>query len=420
VIQWKWNERARKEAVKASIDFLNIAETSKVTCFLESFQNYEPTPLRSLPNLAEHLGVANIFIKDESYRFGLNAFKALGCSYAMGQVLAERLGVPLEDLGFDLLRSQLIKEELGDITFSAATDGNHGRAVAWVAQQLGKKSVIYMPKGSSPTRLDNIKAAGAEALITNMNYDDTVRLCREKSSEMGWIMIQDTAWEGYEKIPTWVMQGYTSMAAETQVQLKQDGIGKPTHIFVQAGVGSMAAATQGYFASIFQNDRPLMVVVEPDLADCMYRSALAGELRTVGGDMNTIMAGLACGEPNPIGWNILHDYADLFVSAPDHVSARGMRILGNPLRDDPRIISGESGAVGAGLLSIIMQNQSMKEVRELLKLDHDSIVLCFSTEGDTDPDRYRRIIWDGEFNHRRPMKPKRKIHCYPLVSSFFN
>lgn len=397
MIKWKSNPEARIANEKVSTKILNQETVQSVKRFHQGFENYQPTPLQNLSNLAEHLGVSGIYVKDESYRFGLNAFKVLGGSYAMGKYLADRLGVPIEELTFEKLKSPEVKEKIGEITFTTATDGNHGRGVAWAANQLGQKSVVYMPKGSSLIRLNNIKACGAEAYITEFNYDDAVRLSLKNANEHGWIIVQDTAWEGYEDIPTWIMQGYATMAAEALEQINALGIEKPTHVFVQAGVGSLAGSVQGFFADIFGEDRPITAIVEPDKADCIYKSALAGELKTVGGDMDTIMAGLACGEPNPIGWNILRDYSDMYFSCSDEIAARGMRILGNPLGDDPRVISGESGAVTPGILSYILQSPDLKEVKELLKLDENSRILVFNTEGDTDPDRYRSIVWDGEF-----------------------
>lgn len=195
------------------------------------------------------------------------------------------------------------------------------------------------------------------------------------------------------------MQGYGTMAAEALEQLQEMKIDKPTHIFIQAGVGSLAGAVQGYFSSVFGEERSKTIIVESDQADCLYQSILAndGQPHAVTGDLNTIMAGLACGEPNTISWNVLRDYSDSFVSCPDWVAARGMRILGNPVKGDDQVISGESGAVTAGLLATIMVNEKMKEIKKEFGLNENSKVLLFSTEGDTDPEKYRDIVWDGKF-----------------------
>ena len=213
------------------------------------------------------------------------------------------------------------------------------------------------------------------------------------------VIVQDTAWEGYEEIPSWIMQGYGTMANEAADQLRQIGVNRPTHVFVQAGVGSLAGAVVGYFANLFPNDPPKFVVMEARAADCLYQGAVAadGKPRIVTGDLQTIMAGLACGEPNTISWDILRNHVDAFVSCPDWVSAKGMRMLGVPVKGDPVVISGESGAVGMGCLDAIMCDDAYKDLREQLELDRFSQVLMFSTEGNTDPLKFRRVIWDGEY-----------------------
>ncbi|MTV49190.1 diaminopropionate ammonia-lyase [Heliobacillus mobilis] len=397
-IHWISNSMQKKGDAGASTSFLSRKEIHKAKQFHMSFPEYSATPLQNLTGLAKTLGISGVYVKDESYRFGLNAFKVLGGSYAIARHLAKRLGRDISELPYHVLISPEVKSQLGEITFATTTDGNHGRGVAWTAKQLRQKSVVYMPKGSSLYRLEKIREEGAHACITDSNYDDTVRMTAEQAEKHGWVIVQDTAWEGYEEIPTWIMQGYGTMAAEALEQLQLIGMEKPTHIFVQAGVGSLAGAVQGFFQDIFQGDRPKLVIVEPDQADCFYRSGLAGDgdPRAVGGDMATIMAGLACGEPNRIGWEILRDYCDMFVSCPDWVAAKGMRILGNPLGTDPRVVSGESGAVTLGLLETFLLDKQYETAREALGLTADSRVLLFSTEGNTDPNKYLSIAWDGE------------------------
>ena len=385
-----------EEKTKTNIDYLSEKEIQKVRNFHKSFDEYSLTPLHELENLAKYLGIKNIFVKDESYRFGLNAFKVLGGSYAIGKYLADKLGLDISEVSFDYLRSPEVKKELGEITFVTATDGNHGRGVAWAANQLGQKSVVYMPKGSSEIRLANIRKEGSDASIIEGNYDDAVRLSDEMAKKHGWVVIQDTAWEGYEDIPKWIMQGYGTLIHETMEQLLEYKVEKPTHILLQAGVGSFAGTIQGYLAAKFGEARPITLVVEPDEAPCLYNSSISGEREIVTGTMSTIMAGLACGEPNTISWDVLHDYSDGYLSCPDYVAARGMRILAAPLQGDPQIVSGESGAVGTGVISLFMEREEYAEIRKLLKLDENSIVLVISTEGDTDPIKYKEIVWDGE------------------------
>ncbi len=316
----------------------------------------------------------------------------------MAKYLAQKLNKDISELPYEKLISSELREELGEITFVTATDGNHGRGVAWTANKLKQKSVVYMPKGSSQVRLENIRKEGADASITDMNYDDAVRLAAKYAEGKNGVIIQDTAWEGYEEIPAWIMQGYGTMGLEALNQLNEFKVERPTHIFIQAGVGSLAGGIQGFFASVFNEDCPKTVIVESNLADCLYKSAVAndGNLRIVGGDMQTIMAGLACGEANTIGWEVLKEHSDTFVSSPDYVAANGMRVLGNPLRGDKKVISGESGAVTLGLLYEIMKNHEYKDLKETLELDENSKVLLFSTEGDTDPEKYKEIVWNGE------------------------
>jgi diaminopropionate ammonia-lyase len=380
-----------------SLKHLGLETAKRVHNFHSSFDLYEETPLVYLEHLSEGLGVKGIYVKDESYRFGLNAFKVLGGSYAIGNYIAGTLGRDISELPYKVMVSDEVKSKIGDITFISATDGNHGRGVAWTANQLKQKSVIYMPKGSARERLENIRLEGADASITEYNYDDAVRLADKHAKENGWVLVQDTAWEGYEDIPTWIMQGYTTMAYEAYLQLKEI---KPTHIFVQAGVGSLAGAVQGFFTDVYGEDRPIITIVEPNEAACIFKTAKArdGKIHTITGDMNTIMAGLACGEPTTVGWEVLKNYSDNFVSCPDYVAAQGMRVLGNPLSGDTKVISGESGAAGFGLVYEILTNENLKWMKEELQIDETSVLLFFNSEGDTDKENYRKIVWDGLYS----------------------
>ena len=314
--------------------------------------------------------------------------------------LAKEMGRDVSEMTYDYLTSEAFRQEFGHATFFTATDGNHGRGVAWAAHKLGQKAVVHMPKGSSQARYENIAKEGAQVTIEEVNYDDCVRMAAAEAAETKHgVVVQDTAWEGYEEIPAWIMQGYGTMANEAAEQLRQVGINRPTHVFVQAGVGSLAGAVIGYFTNLFPNDPPTFVVMEARAADCLYQGALAGDgqPRIVEGDLKTIMAGLACGEPNILSWDILRNHVSAFVSCPDWVSARGMRMLGVPVKGDPTVISGESGAVGMGLIAALMETDEYQDLREAIGLDRFSQVLLFSTEGNTDPMKFRKVLWDGEY-----------------------
>ena len=397
-IKWAVNHMPKTD--DKSLSLMSLEEAGKARAFHKSFPQYDRTPLTALEHMAEFLGLGRLYVKDESYRFGLNAFKVLGGSYAMARFIAKETGRDVSELPYSVLTSEELKKEFGQATFFTATDGNHGRGVAWAANRLGQRAVVHMPKGTTRARLENIAREGAQVDIQELNYDDCVRLAaREAAETPRGVIVQDTAWEGYEEIPSWIMEGYGTMAMEAGEQLKEAGDERPTHVFVQAGVGSLAGAVVGYFANLYADNPPIFVVVEAQAADCLYQGAKAGDgaIRTVGGDMETIMAGLACGEPNTISWDILRNHVSAFVSCPDWVSARGMRMLGVPVKGDPTVISGESGAVGMGLIAALMETDQYKDLRDYLELDRFSQVLLFSTEGNTDPMKFRKVLWDGEY-----------------------
>lgn len=381
------------------LPIMSAHEVKKAMAFHKSFPQYSVTPLAKLDHMAEFLGVGEIYVKDESYRFGLNSFKVLGGSYAMAKYIARQTGKDVSELPYAVLTSDELRQEFGQATFFTATDGNHGRGVAWAANQLKQKAVVYMPKGSTQTRLNNIRKENATATIEEVNYDECVRMAADAAARTpNGVVVQDTAWDGYEEIPAWIMQGYGTMAFEAGEQLANYGCERPTHIFVQAGVGSLAGAVQGYFANLYPENPPKVIVVEADVAACLYKGAKAGDgsICFVDGDMQTIMAGLACGEPNTISWDILKNHSDTFISAPDWMAAKGMRMLAAPIKGDPQVTSGESGAAPFGVLACIMQMDEYRKLREHLELNRDSKILLFSTEGDTDPERYHSIIWEGK------------------------
>lgn len=401
----------QNKAEKASIQFvlnnelggefpplLTEQKVKQIREFHKSIDGYQQTPLVSLEGLAKELGVAKIFIKDESYRFGLNAFKSLGGMYAIAKTLCEKLDVRIEDVDFTYLRSQEVKEKIGEITFATASSGNHGKGMAWAARQLGQRAVVYLPKGTIKSKVDAIIEEDAQTYVTNLNYDDTVKLAFKDAKGNDWEVIQDTSWEGYEKVPAWIMQGYATMAEEAFQQTKLEGVDQPSHLFLQAGVGGMSGSVLGYCVNKFKGHHCKTIIMEPTNAACIYKSARLGDgqAHRVTGDLETMMAGLACGDPNLLGWRILRDFASAYMTCPDYVAARGMRILASPLGKDSKIIAGESGAIGVGLLSLLMQKPELEKIKEDLGIDEHSTILMFNTEGDTDPVNYRKVVWDGK------------------------
>ena len=371
-------------------ELFSVEQAKQARAFHSQIDGYQPTPLVSLPALATHLGVKAILVKDESKRFGLNAFKVLGGSYALGRQLAKHLNVDIAEIDLKTVSSRLE----APLTFATATAGNHGTGVAWAAREMGQQAVVYMPKGSPQASVDRIRGLGAECIVTEVNYDDTVRLANDTAQANGWMLVQDTAWDGYEEIPTWISQGYTTMADEAVEQIEQLGFDTPSHVILQAGVGAMAGGVLGYLADRLDPTKFDTIIAEPKAADCIYRSGTseAGNIINVTGDLSSIMAGLACGEPNPVTWPVLRDCSRYFIALEDNVAATGMRMYGNPLTGDKAITSGESGAITLGALNEIVKNNGN------VGLNEDSVVLLFSTEGDTNPERYRRIVWEGAFS----------------------
>lgn len=333
------------------------AEAQRV---ISGWPGYAPTPLLSLPRLAWRAGVAEALYKHEGHRFDLKSFKALGGAYAVERLVAARGGSE-------------------GLTVTCATDGNHGRSVAWGAKRLGVRAVIYVHEGVSAGRADAIAGFGAEVRREGATYDDSVRAAAAAAEANGWTIISDTSWPGYDTIPKDVMQGYALLPMEAEAQGAE-----PTHVFVQGGVGGLAAAVLAYMWEMQGAERPRLVVVEPDKAACLFESARAGRLTAIGGALDTIMAGLACGEPSVLAWSLLGPGADAFMTIPDDAAETVMRRLA-----DEGIAAGESGVAGlAGLLRIADDAGA----RSAIGLDAGSRVLCYGTEGATDPVVYRNLV----------------------------
>ncbi|NNM75198.1 diaminopropionate ammonia-lyase [Enterovirga aerilata] len=366
-------------------DMLSVAGADAVGRFLARHPEHGPTPLVPLPGLARELGVADILVKDEGQRLGLGSFKALGGAYAVARLALEEAGralgrdVPLEDLDRPEVRAVV-----AGLTFGCATDGNHGRSVAWGARLVGAASAIFVHGGVSDERVSAIARYGARTVRVPGTYDDSVAEAARVCAEKGWIVVSDTSWEGYERVPGLVMQGYTAIVREALRQMPEP----PTHVFIQAGVGGVAASLAGHFALLLGEGRPALTVVEPARAACIFETARAGHPVGVSRREPTVMAMLECYEPSPLAWRVLSRAADAFMTVEDEDAVRAMRRLARPVAGDPAIVAGESGCAGlAGLMRAAAEPSWRKEIG----LGPGSRVFLVNTEGATDPALYRRL-----------------------------
>jgi diaminopropionate ammonia-lyase len=355
---------------------------------IASWPGYAATSLHLLDALAARLGVAALWYKDERSRFGLGSFKALGGAYAVANVLRGKVmaACGLANVTSQQLLSGAFAGIVRGATVTCATDGNHGRSVAWGAQLFGCRCVIFVHEHVSQGRREAIARYGAEVREVEGNYDDAVRHAAATAQASGWTVVSDTSYPGYRDIPLDVMHGYGVMAAEVADQL---GGRPPTHVFVQAGVGALAAAVCASFWLRWGEHRPRFVVVEPLHADCVYRSLAAGRPVVVEGSLDTVMAGLACGEVSELAWEILRGGASAAVRLDDAYALEAMKVLAAPEAGDPPIVAGETGGAGLGAL---LAARDYPEMRATLALDADSRVLLLGSEGDTDPAIYRQVV----------------------------
>ena len=347
---------------------------------------YAPTPLVALAQP----GVRAVYVKDESSRFGLKAFKGLGSIYAMFRMICRELGLNPAETTLDDLRQPPCAQRVRRMTFATTTDGNHGKGVSWAAGLFGCPSRVFMPRGTVEVRAQAIRDAGsAQVTITDMRYDDCVAWTRDEAWRNGWHLIQDTSWPGYEEVPGWIMQGYTTLLCEAVRQMPL----RPTHIFLQAGVGAMAGAIAGAALETWTDCPPTIVTVEPAEVACFYDSFAAGDGKphAAVGSGQTEMAGLNCAVPCTLAWDILGACAAGGIACDDAITERGMRLLAKA-----SVVAGESGAVTAGLVNALATDPVYGEIASALGLDGDSVVFLINTEGDTDPENYRRILASGD------------------------
>ncbi len=379
----------------ASADFadrqhrvLDPTQCSDARREIRTWPGFAETPLLHLTGLAKAVGLAQIWYKDEAGRFGLGSFKALGGAYAVSRILIEHIAARTGKRATtaDLLSGRH-RGICGDVTVTCATDGNHGRSVAWGAHQFGCGCVIYIHETVSEGRRHAIERFGAQVIRTAGNYDDSVRQASEDAARFDRVVVSDTSYPGYMEIPQYVMQGYTELAEECIVQLRPQRL--PTHIFLQGGVGGFAAAVIATFRDRFGIDCPRIVVVEPDRAACIYASIEAGRPVALAGDLDTVMAGLACGEVSLLAWEILEQGVDDVLTIADEAAVECMRILASGFDGDKPVVAGESAV--AGLAGALMARER-DQLGEALDLDAGSRVLVVGTEGTTDPDVYRELV----------------------------
>lgn len=365
---------------------LGLQAAAEVQRFLAHRKPEGPTPLHSLPGLAQQLKVGSLFVKDEGQRLGLGSFKALGGSYAVIRLVLERaaleFGKPVDVID---LHSDAVRNVASRMTVACATDGNHGRSVAQGAALVGARSMIFVHSGVSEERAKAIARFGAEIIRVEGNYDDSVATATRVSTQNGWEIVSDTSWPGYMRTPSLVMQGYTAIVSEALAQMAEP----PTHVFIQAGVGGIAAALAGHLAIRMGKARPKFIVVEPDRAACIVQSVIAGRPIKIAQDQPTVMAMLECYEPSLVAWRILSCVADAFMTVDDQEAVSVMKRLARPIHGDPAVVAGESG--GAGLAGLI-QAASHEQFRTQLAIDAQSRVFIVNTEGATDLPRYRELV----------------------------
>ncbi len=353
---------------------------------ITTWPGYRPTPLHSLPDLAARLGVGAILYKDEGTRFGLCSFKALGGAYAGLRILQHELARRLQrHVGTDEISRGEVSREASTITLASATDGNHGRSLAWGARMFGAKCRIFIHRDVSESRAAAMRELGATVIRIDGDYDDSVRVAREEAADNGWFVVSDTSWEGYTEPPRDVMAGYGVMSREIVSELEA----APSHVFLQGGVGGMAASVAAYMRQAWDGDSPRIVIVESELAPCLMESANAGRLTAVAIGKETVMAGLSCGVPSDLAWEILREEASDFITIPDAMVAPAMRLLACPGGGDPVIEAGESAVAGLAALVAACGDAVM---RDALGLTSQSEVLLIGSEGVTDPEIYQRMI----------------------------
>lgn len=360
---------------------------SSVIETIKQWPDYQPTPLVSLQTLAHDLGISQLWYKDESRRFNLKSFKALGGAFAVSRQISQRIEAHTGHYpGIAELLSGQYADIVKDIVISCATDGNHGRSVAWGCQMFGCPCIIYIHRDVSKGREEAMQGFGAEVIRISGNYDESVKMADEEAQKHGRIIVSDTSYPGYMEIPKDVALGYSVFLSESVQQMQGD---IPTHVFVQGGVGGLASAVCAYFWECWGDKRPRFILVEPEQANCLQQSARQGKPTVVDGDLDTLMAGLACGEVSLLAWDILTQGCNDFMTVSESSVAPTMQLLARPMPGDSAIEAGESAVAGLAALITACHDETMKAA---LGIDEHSRVYIIGTEGATDPEVYERLV----------------------------
>ena len=357
--------------------------------FHRRFAGYKATPLIDVPELAELLGIRQVLVKDESSRLGLPAFKILGASWAVYRTLqAGAAGSASETFGNWSTLGELAEQiaPLKPLTLATATDGNHGRAVARIAALLGFAARIFVPVGTAQSRIEAIAGEGATVEVVNGTYEDAVaRAGREANPRC--LVISDTSWPGYEEIPHWIVEGYSTILWEIEDELARRRERNPDVFAVQFGVGALAAAVVRHYRHRKSDERPKILSVEPLRAACMLAAMEAGEIVTVPGPHDSIMAGLNCGRVSMVAWPVVSTGIDAFIAVEDERAREAMRALARA-----GIVAGETGAAGLAGLIELLTGADNADRRLALGINQSSRALVIVTEGATDPQSYRSIV----------------------------
>ena len=385
------NSRAIERGSYDLTAILSVAEGQRAYQDIRHWQGYEPTPLRDLTGMTMGSGVHRVLYKDEASRFGLGSFKALGGAYAVGRLLQQHLNKQLDrPVSVDELASGVHMDQTRRITIACASDGNHGRSVAAGANRFGCDCVIFLHERVSRSREQAIVALGASVIRTTGNYDESVRAAAQTSRTKGWYVVADTSDDPADRMPALVMHGYSTLVIETLEQLRSAGDALPTHVFLQGGVGGLGAAVVSHLWEELGDLAPVFIIVEPSRADCLYQSAVNGRPTPAKGDLDTLMAGLSCGEVSRVAWPILERGVEFFMTVEDGAAVQCMRLLHRGALGGGSIVAGESGVAGlAGLLAAVNDRTGMALRR--LRLSASSTVLLIGTEGATDPGIYEKL-----------------------------